>query len=71
MQIEEIKEFCIEHVNDLCQEGREEIFNILRIFIADVDIDSSNADGSRVYIDKISDETFAKLYKIIKMWLEN
>lgn len=69
--MEDIKDFCIEHVNNLTQQGREEIFNILRLYISDNDIDSSNSDGSRVFCSKIPDECFLKIYNTIKYWLEN
>lgn len=69
--MEDIKDFCIEHVNGLCQAARDEIFDILRMHVDDQYIDSSNSDGSRIYIDNISDECFHKIYKSIKKWLEN
>ena len=71
MNIEDIKEFCIEHVNGLSQEGRDEVFEIIQLHVKDEDIDSSNSDGSRIYIHKISDDCFLKIYKIIKFLLEN
>lgn len=71
MTIDDIKEFCSEHVNGLCQQGREEIFDILRLYIADIDIDSSNSDGSRVYEKKISDECFSRMYSCMQKWLQN
>lgn len=69
--IEDMKEFCAEHVNGLGQSGREELFDILRIYVDDDDIDSSNSDGTRVYESKISDECFTKMYLCIQKWLSN
>ena len=71
MSPDEIRDFCTKHINDLSYECREEVFNIIRIYVSDDDIDSSNSDGSRIYTDAISNECFQKIYKIIKSWLEN
>lgn len=70
-EIEDIRDFCQEYVNGLPQEGREEVFDILRLFVDDENIDSSNSDGSRIYWKHISDEAFHKMYKAIRNWLEN
>jgi hypothetical protein len=69
--LEDKKDFCQEYVNKLPQEGREEIFDILRLYVDDMYIDSSNSDGSRVYCSHITDEAFEKLYRAIRGWLEN
>jgi hypothetical protein len=68
--INEIRDFCSEHINGLNQSGREEIFDILRMHVNDSDIDSDNSDGSRIYINKISNECFVQMYKAILKWLE-
>lgn len=70
-EIEDIRDFCQEYVNGLPQEGREEVFDILRLYVDDENIDSSNSDGSRIYWKHIPDEAFHKMYKSIRNWLEN
>lgn len=67
---EEIEDFCIEHVNGLSLEAREEIFDLIRMSVKDEDIDSSNSDGSRVYTQYISEEVFLNIYRLIKLYLE-
>ena len=66
-----IEDFCIDKINLLNREHREEILNILRIYVNDAFIDSSNSDGSRIYIDKIPEECLEKIYRYIKLCLEN
>lgn len=71
ISIEDQKEFCQEYINVLPQEGREEIFDILRLYVPDSAIDSSNSDGSRIYWSKIPDDVFQKMYTAIQARLEN
>jgi hypothetical protein len=70
LSLEDQKEFCQEYVNGLPQDGREEIFDILRLYVDDAHIDSSNSDGSRVYWSHIPDEAFRKMYTAIRSRLE-
>lgn len=70
MNIEDVRDFCQDHVNGLSQQGRDSIFDILRTYVPDDDIDSSNSDGSRVYMNDIPDEAFYKIHDAIKVYLE-
>jgi hypothetical protein len=71
LSIDEQKEFCQEYVNGLPQGGREEIFDILRLHVDDIHIDSGNSDGSRIYWSHIPDAAWTKMYRAIRVWLES
>lgn len=68
--LDEIKDFCQEYINGLPQEGREQVFDIIRLNVADANIDSSNSDGSRIYWSNIPDPVWHKMYKAIRGWLD-
>lgn len=63
-----MEDFCIEHVNKLGKEAREEIFTLIMIHVKN--IDSSNSDGSRVFVDEIPRAVLEKIYEIIKFYMQ-
>lgn len=70
MDREDMEEFCINYINYLPQEYREEVFNIIRLYVKDSDIDSTNLDGSRILMTNISDDCLKLIWQKIKFLLE-
>lgn len=69
--LEEKQDFCQEYINKLPYEDRGRIFDLIRLYVNDDLIDSSNSDGSRIYYKDISEEAFNEIYKEIINILEN
>lgn len=67
--MDEIKKFCKEYINLVSDDLRHEIFNMICLYVKPCDIDSSNADGSRIREDKIPDECYIKMHKMLETWL--
>ena len=70
MDFESKVEFIINKVNSLVLKQREIIFEIIIANVSDDYIDSSNNDGSRIFIDDISENCIDLIFDKIKSFLE-
>jgi hypothetical protein len=70
MDRQSLEDFCIDNVNRLNIKQRQEILKDLVRVIPDKNIDSSNSDGTRIYMEDIDLSTLERIYEKIKAYLE-
>jgi hypothetical protein len=63
-------DFCIEKINAINLIQRKQIFEFIMSKLENDKIDSSNSDGSRIYMDDINDELLDEIFNHIKKYLE-
>lgn len=63
-------DFCIEKINAINLNQRKQIFEFIMSKLENDKIDSSNSDGSRIYMDDINDELLDEIFNHIKKYLE-
>lgn len=64
------RDFCIKHAENVSQEVREHIFDIVRIHVVDHTKIAYNSDGVRIHMSEISDKCVEEIYEAIKKYLE-
>lgn len=66
----QMKKFCIDKINDLKRDNREEVLKFLMLNINEKLI-QEHIDGCRINLDHLDEQKLRSLYGLIKYKLEN